>query len=41
RDGDHYVVNGQKIWTSYGHEADWIFLLVRTDTQVKKQAGIS
>ncbi|WP_321928737.1 acyl-CoA dehydrogenase family protein [Paraburkholderia guartelaensis] len=41
REGDHYVVNGQKIWTSYGHEADWIFLLVRTDTTVKKQAGIS
>ncbi|MFM0501908.1 acyl-CoA dehydrogenase family protein [Paraburkholderia caffeinilytica] len=41
RDGDHYVVNGQKIWTSYAHESDWIFLLVRTNTEVKKQAGIS
>jgi acyl-CoA dehydrogenase len=41
RDGDFYVVNGQKIWTSYAHESDWIFLLVRTDTEVKKQAGIS
>ncbi|MDM0047429.1 acyl-CoA dehydrogenase family protein [Variovorax sp. J22R115] len=40
-DGDHYVVNGQKIWTSYAHESDWIFLLVRTNPEVKKQAGIS
>lgn len=40
-DGDEYVVNGQKIWTSYAHESDWIFLLVRTNTAVKKQAGIS
>ncbi|WOD15979.1 acyl-CoA dehydrogenase family protein [Paraburkholderia kirstenboschensis] len=39
--GGHYVVNGQKIWTSYAHEADWIFLLVRTDSTVRKQAGIS
>ncbi|HWT38852.1 MAG TPA: acyl-CoA dehydrogenase family protein [Paraburkholderia sp.] len=41
RDGDHYVVNGQKIWTSYAHRADWIFMLARTDQDVKKQAGIS
>lgn len=41
RDGDHYVVNGQKIWTSYAHESDWIFLLVRTNAEAKKQAGIS
>ncbi len=41
KDGDHYVVNGQKIWTSYAHEADWIFCLVRTDDQVKPQEGIS
>ncbi|WP_229459479.1 acyl-CoA dehydrogenase family protein [Massilia cavernae] len=40
-DGDHYVVNGQKIWTSYAHESDWIFLLVRTNPDVKKQTGIS
>ena len=39
-DGDHYVINGQKIWTSYADQADWIFCLVRTDTSVK-QAGIS
>ncbi|MCA0243671.1 MAG: acyl-CoA dehydrogenase family protein [Proteobacteria bacterium] len=40
-DGEHYLVNGQKIWTSHAHESDWIFLLVRTDPEVKKQAGIS
>jgi alkylation response protein AidB-like acyl-CoA dehydrogenase len=38
--GDHYLVNGQKIWTSYAHLADWIFCLVRTDTSTK-HAGIS
>ncbi len=39
--GDHFVVNGQKTWTTYAQYADWIFCLVRTDTSVKKQAGIS
>ena len=42
RDGDHYVVTGQKIWTTLGHYGDWIFCLVRTDSQVeKRQEGIS
>ena len=41
RDGDDYVVNGQKIWTSSAHKSDWIFALVRTDTESKKQKGIS
>ncbi len=41
RDGDHYVVNGQKTWTTLGQHADWIFNLVRTDTDAKKQEGIS
>ncbi len=41
RDGDHYVVNGQKTWTTEGHHADLIFMLVRTDTEVKPQQGIS
>jgi alkylation response protein AidB-like acyl-CoA dehydrogenase len=39
--GDHFVVNGQKIWTSYADKADWMFALVRTNSEVKKQAGIS
>ncbi len=39
--GDHFVVNGSKIWTSYGDKADWIFCLVRTSTTGKKQEGIS
>ncbi len=38
--GDHYVVNGQKVWTSYADEADWIFCLVRTSTETK-HGGIS
>lgn len=41
RDGDHYIVNGTKIWTSQGHYADWLFCLVRTDNSGKKQEGIS
>lgn len=41
RDGDHYIVNGQKTWTTLGQYANWIFCLVRTDTEVKQQEGIS
>ena len=42
RDGDHYVINGQKTWTTLGQYADWIFVLARTDPNApKKQAGIS
>ena len=41
-DGDHFVVNGHKVWTTNGHFADWMFALVRTDPEAKpKQAGIS
>jgi acyl-CoA dehydrogenase len=39
--GDHFLVNGQKIWTSYADKADWIFCLVRTDPHAIKQRGIS
>jgi len=41
RDGDHYIVTGQKIWTTLAQHADWIFALVRTDPDAKKQKGIS
>jgi alkylation response protein AidB-like acyl-CoA dehydrogenase len=41
RDGDHYVVTGQKIWTTQAQHADWIFCLVRTDPAAKPQRGIS
>ena len=41
RQGDYYIVNGQKIWTTWGHHADWIFCLVRTEQGAKKQEGIS
>ena len=41
RDGDHYIVNGQKTWTTLAQYADWIFCLVRTDPAAKKQQGIS
>jgi len=39
--GDHFIVNGQKVWTSYADKSDWIFCLVRTDFEVKKHSGIS
>ncbi len=41
RQDDHYIVNGQKTWTTLGHYADWIFCLVRTGTQGRPQEGIS
>lgn len=39
--GDHYIINGQKVWTSYADKADWIFCLVRTDNTGTKHEGIS
>jgi 3-oxo-4-pregnene-20-carboxyl-CoA dehydrogenase beta subunit len=41
REGDHYVVNGQKLWTTGGHDADYVWLAVRTDPDVPKHKGIS
>ena len=41
RDGEHYVLNGSKIWTTHAHHADWMFALVRTSNEGKKQTGIS
>ena len=39
--GDHYIINGQKVWTSYADKSDWIFCLVRTDNSGSKHEGIS
>ena len=41
REGDHYIVNGQKVWTTYAHWADWLFCLVRTDREARAQNSIS
>ncbi|MDG2050621.1 MAG: acyl-CoA dehydrogenase family protein [Myxococcota bacterium] len=41
REGDEFIINGTKVWTSYADKADWIFCLVRTDPDVKKQEGIT
>ena len=41
RDGDDFIISGTKVWTSYGDQADWIFALVRTDPDAKKQEGIT
>jgi len=40
-DGDEWVINGQKIWSSYGHYSDWCFMLARTDLEAPKHRGIS
>ena len=41
REGDHYIINGQKIWTSSAHRADWSFMLARTDPTQRRSRGIS
>jgi alkylation response protein AidB-like acyl-CoA dehydrogenase len=41
REGDHYIINGQKTWTTLAQHADWCFVLARTDPTAKKQLGIS
>src|SRR3970282_949022 len=41
QDGDDFIINGQKIWTSQAHYADWIFLLARTDPDAPKHRGLS
>jgi alkylation response protein AidB-like acyl-CoA dehydrogenase len=41
RDGDHYIINGSKIWTTHAHFANWMFMLVRTNPDAKPQAGIT
>ena len=41
RDGDEYVISGQKIWTTYAHDCDWIFVVARTDPGAPKRAGLS
>lgn len=41
REGDHYIIDGTKIWTTFAHASNWMFLLARTDQDAKPQAGIS